>query len=111
MIAARMVGGGQLVLGLAMVVAPDRVARASAGGSATAPAAIVRVLGLRQAGQGALNLLRPSRAGLDLGAGVDATHLASMIALAVAAPRYRRTAAVSGAIALASIGAGLAARR
>ena len=106
-----MVGGGQLVLGLAMIGAPDRVARASAGRSRTAPSAVVRVLGVRQAGQGALNLLRPSRTALELGAGVDATHLASMVALAVAAPRYRRTAVISGAIALASIGAGLAARR
>ena len=70
----------------------------------------MRVLGLRLAVQGALTVARPSRGALELGAGTDALHLASMVVLAAVAPRYRRTALVSAALAAASLGGSLGAR-
>ena len=108
--AARIVGIGQLATGVTMLLAPGRVAEAAAGRGTPAPMTIVRILGLRQAVQGALTVARASRATLELGAGVDALHLASMVALAAVAPKYRRTALVSAAVAAASLAGGLGAR-
>lgn len=110
MIAARIVGAVQVSAGVRMLVAPARVARVAAGGGALAPARIVWILGLRMVVQGALTLVRSSRRALELGAGVDVVHLASMIAVTAIAPRYRRTALVSAALTAVSRGGSLGAR-
>ncbi len=73
---------------------------------------VVRVLGARQLAQAGLALAFPAEPLLGLGAGVDALHALSMVPLAVATPRWRRPALVSGLMAAAFAAAGvLAARR
>ena len=51
--------------------------------------AVVRILGARHLAQAVLTLWRPSPAVLLSGAGIDACHAASMLALAVAEPQLR----------------------
>ena len=109
-IAARVVGIAQLGVGATMLSAPARVAQAAAGRGAMAPPLIVRILGLRTAAQGALTAARPSRGALEVGAATDALHLLSMGALMAVAPKYRRTALISAALAAASLVASLGAR-
>lgn len=110
MIPARVVGASQLAVGALMLVTPTQVAHTAAGRGAVPPPTIVRILGLRTAVQGALTVIRPSRAGLEVGAGTDALHLLSMIALAAVAPKYRRSALVSASVATASMVGSLGAR-
>ena len=106
---ARGLAYAQVAIGVAMVAAPRLVAGLSRG--PVPPAIIVRVLGGRQIGQRLLTATRADASTLTLGAAVDVTHLASMIALAVARPRWRRTASASGAVAAVSAVAGLALAR
>ena len=68
---------------------------------------IVRALGLRLVVQHALVLLRRDGTSLRLAAAVDGLHAASMVP-ALAAPRYRRAALLSGG--LAAVSAVVAAR-
>jgi hypothetical protein len=92
------------------------VARAVWGaGCLAAPAAVGRVLGLAPGDRRALLLLRvlgardlgqavlagtdPPPALLRLGAGVDALHAASMVALAAVSRDHRRPALISAALA------------
>lgn len=110
MIAARIVGAVQVAVGATMLLVPERVADMTAGRGTPAAPSIVRLLGARIAGQGALTAARPSRWALECGAGVDGLHAASMLVLAVLAPRYRHTALVSAGVAAASIVGSLSAR-
>jgi hypothetical protein len=71
------------------------------------PTLIVRVLGVREIGQGLGTAARPDATALTLGAAVDVAHLASMVALAVISSRWRRTAIGSGALAAVSAATGL----
>lgn len=107
--AVRALAYTEVAVGAAMVAAPRFVAGLSRG--PVPPASIVRVLGARQIGQGLLTATRADATTLTLGATVDAAHLSSMIALALAHPRWWRTASASGAIAAASAVAGLALAR
>ena len=88
-----------------LVRAPDLLRRLQSPPPAHAVAA-ARLLGARDLLQGAVTAVRPTSAIAHGGAGVDALHLASMVALAVRAPAYRRLAVVAAAQAAASIGAG-----
>jgi hypothetical protein len=73
---------------------------------------VVRVLGARQVAQAGLALAFPAEPLAGLGVGVDALHALSMVPVAVATPRWRRPALVSGLMATAFAMAGvLAARR
>jgi hypothetical protein len=73
---------------------------------------VVRVLGARQVTQAGLALAFPAEPLAGLGVGVDALHALSMVPLALATPRWRRPALVSGLMAAAFAAAGvLAARR
>ena len=65
-------------LGLATGQAPSRRARS-----------VIRILGARHLAQAVLTLWRPRRAVYLAGAGIDACHAASMLALAAADPRMR----------------------
>ena len=72
---------------------------------------MVRILGARHLAQAVLTLWRPRRAVYLAGAGIDACHAASILALAAADPRMRRaglTDAVA-ATALTATGAVMAA--
>ena len=72
----------------------------------------VRVLGARQLAQAGLSVAAPTVPLLRLGAGIDAAHALSMVALALADPKWRRPALVSGLTATAfAVGGALAARR
>jgi hypothetical protein len=68
-----------LALGLATGQAPDRRART-----------VARVLGARHLAQAVLTLCRPRPAVFLAGAGIDACHAASMLALAAAGSHMRR---------------------
>jgi hypothetical protein len=89
-------------LGLLLMVVPSRIAALVAGGGTPPEARIIRLLGARMVGQGAVLLLRPTVRMRRLGAAVDAAHGSSMVGLAVLSRRYRRPAAASAAIAGAS---------
>ena len=102
---ARALAGAQVGLGAAMVLAPRFVAGLTGG--AVPPTPIVRVLGVREIGQGVGTAVRADATALTLGAAVDVAHLASMVALAVISSRWRRTAIGSGAVAAVSAAAGL----
>lgn len=103
-------GGSRAVLGIFALIAPESAVRACAGPnlSAMPPPWVVRLLGGRLLLQGALEVGRPSRTVLLVGAGVDATHALSMLVIA-AASRYRRPALVSAGIAAGSAGLATAA--
>src|SRR4029077_7050055 len=87
--------------------------------------AVTRILGARHLAQAVLTLWRPRPAVFLAGAGVDACHAVSMLALAVTDPRMRRagvadavaaaaftaTSALTGAGALRDVGAQLRSRR
>ena len=79
-----------LLLGLCTGQPPSQRARA-----------VARVLGARHLAQAVLTLWRPGPAMLLAGAGVDACHAASMLALAVADPRMRAAGIADGAAAAA----------
>jgi hypothetical protein len=72
---------------------------------------VVRALGARQVTQAGLALAFPAEPLPGLGVGVDALHALSMLPLAIAAPRWRRPALVSGLTATAFAAAGLLAAR
>lgn len=69
---------------------------------AAPPTWIVRVLGIRQLGQAAFQFAKPTPAVAYTAAAVDASHAASMVWVALRSARYRRAAALSGALAAAS---------
>ena len=93
----RLFGAAVAGLGAALLADPHRVA--DAAGAPSADAWVVRVLGARQLVQGLVTLAAPRRGVLIGGAVVDATHGASMVALAAASSRFRHGAATSGAAA------------
>ena len=76
--------------GAALLCAPGP-ALGLATGQAQSPRArlVVRILGARHLAQAVLTLWRPRRAVYLAGAGIDACHAASMLALAAAEPRVR----------------------
>jgi hypothetical protein len=99
--------------GLIQLALPGYSAEQQLGGPLdSATLRVVRVLGARQVTQAGLALAYPAEPLLGLGVGVDALHALSMVPLALATPRWRRPALVSGLMATAFAAAGvLAARR
>ncbi|TSD99467.1 hypothetical protein FOS14_11810 [Skermania sp. ID1734] len=67
----------------------------------TTAAVVLRVLGARHVVQGAISARVGDRALYRLGAGVDVLHALSMVAVAVASPRWRRAAATDAVVATA----------
>jgi len=107
-----LLGLTQAAVGGLLTARPRPVALAASGpGGTPAPAAIVRVLGLRSLAQGAVTATVATPPVLVGGALVDVAHALSMIPLIVAVPRYRRAAAISAALAVASATAGATAAR
>jgi hypothetical protein len=88
--------------GAALLCAPG-LALGLCTGQASSPRAraVVRILGVRHLAQAVLTLWRPRPAALLAGAGIDACHAASMLALAVADPRMRRAGIADAAAATA----------
>ncbi len=77
--------------GLALLCAPGPLLGLATGQPPSQRArAVARVLGARHLAQAVLTAWRPRPAVLLAGAGVDACHSASMLALAAAGPRMRR---------------------
>ena len=99
--------------GVVQVALPGYSAEELLGGPLDATTVrVVRVLGARQLAQAGLALAFPDEPLAGLGVGVDALHALSMVPLALATPRWRRPAMVSGLMAAAFAAAGvLAARR
>jgi hypothetical protein len=97
----------QAVVGGALLARPSAVARAVAGDGRPAPSWVVRLLGARLALQSGFVQWTRARgrhgsAAVRAAAAVDAIHAASMMAVAVRMPSYRRSAVVSGAVAALS---------
>ena len=89
----------RLGLGLALATRPQAVLRLAPAPSSDRTQQVVRVLGARYLLQaaGGYALDRPWVPALD--AGAELLHAASMLALAAYAPRHRRLALLSGAVA------------
>ena len=88
--------------GVMLLCAPGVALGLSTGQAPSQRARVVaRILGARHLAQAVLTLWRPRPTVLLAGAGVDACHAASMIALAVADPRMRRAGIADAAIAAA----------
>jgi hypothetical protein len=102
----------RFTLGAIYLAFPARAASAiGAGEPGTAAVRVARVLGARHAAQALATTGHPPGTVLALGAGVDAAHAASMLALAVISPRWRRPAVRDGLIAATLAGVGVAAAR
>lgn len=87
--------------GLAVTMGPASLLRLVGISDASPKAtAIVRILGLRDVAQALVCAPAPTRSVVLLGAGVDGVHAASMVALAVSSPRWRRAALFSGTLSL-----------
>jgi hypothetical protein len=104
--------GVRLVAGTALLIAPGRVLgdlphREIKG----AARAFARVLGARHLVEAAVLWRDHTHRWVLLGAGVDATHAATMLALAVVRPDERRLALTNAITAAALAGAGTMAAR
>jgi hypothetical protein len=92
---------------LALVARPDDVLSALSVPPPRPPRWLVRLLGARVVLQEVAVVTVPTRRLVLGGAAIDALHAASMVATAVAWPRYRRAAGISAAAATASAVLGL----
>ncbi len=100
-------GAATALLGVVMMVRPDRVAALVAGSGTPPHPAIVRLLGGRQVAQGAAVLATPdSRTLLVSGSVVDLLHGASMVGAALVWPRFRTPALASAVLAVSSAAVG-----
>ena len=105
---ARGWGAATVAVGIATAGRPEQAADVAAGRTDGRPdPRVVRILGVRQIGQGVLVVLCPSRSVVTMAMFADASHALSMVALAVFSTRYRRAALLSAGIAVSSAGAGL----
>ncbi|MEP7022504.1 MAG: hypothetical protein ABJB47_01565 [Actinomycetota bacterium] len=99
-------------LGTAYLLFPALAARlAGPRQSARAARGTARILGARHLTQALTTSGQPDRAVLTLGAEADATHAASMAALAIMSRRWRRAALTDALIATTLTAAGLAVAR
>jgi len=108
---------GRAAYGAVLLLAPQGVLSSLAGQPCDRPTMVVaRVLGLRELAQAAVLRSHPGRDWQLAGAGVDALHGASMVALAAkGARRYRRlalaNARTAGLLALSCLVAGVPSAR
>lgn len=100
----------QAVAGTTLATVPAALDRPLPALAAPRPRALVRLLGLRMMLQSALALADPRT--VRAGAIVDLAHSGSMVAAAIALPKYRTAAATSAAVAAAfAIANGIAAQQ
>ena len=105
----RLFSAVQLATGLATLVKPRAVVSAlTPQGSAVPDTRIVRVLGLRQAVQGAVGTINPTSEVLWAGAVVDALHALSLVPIIACSSRYRAAAGASAAMAATAVAGGAA---
>lgn len=100
----RLIGVGSVSLGMTLLAAPHRVSAYVSDDRALA-AGWVRLLGARYVAQGVAQLRWPRPTVLRAAAVTDGLHALSMVAVAVAQPRYRRAAALSAVVAAAGVAA------
>jgi hypothetical protein len=107
----RLIGAGSVMLGVTLLATPGRVRDYAADNDAL-HTSWVRLLGARYLVQGMTQLRWPRPEVLQGAAAVDGLHALSMVALAAAAPPYRRSASLSASVALGAAAANaLTARR
>jgi hypothetical protein len=108
-----LLAGVRAAYGSLQLLLPAYSAEQLLGGPLEPPGlACVRVLGARQLAQAGLSAAVPTAPLLKLGAETDVAHALTMAALALADPKWRRPALVSGLTATAfAVGGALAARR
>ncbi|MCV7216058.1 hypothetical protein H7J51_12285 [Mycobacterium crocinum] len=93
--------------GVALLIAPDRVLRATDSGPVDPPSrTVIRILGARQLTQATLSGLRPSPEVLAMGVWVDTVHALTASALALGDRRRARAGCTDAAIAGVWAGAG-----
>ncbi len=104
LIAVRAAYGAVLLVGSERLL--SRLSRAPVDAGARA---VARILGARELLQAELTRRHPTRAVLRAGAGIDAVHAVTMVALAAADPGRRtlatQNAVTAGALALAGVAA------
>ena len=106
--ARRLFNAAQCALGIATLVRPRAVVSAlTPPGAAVPDPRIVRVLGLRQAAQGAVGLARPTAEFALFGALVDALHALSLVPIIAFSRKYRASAAASAGLATTAAVAGV----
>ena len=94
--------------GAALLIAPGAVLRELSHQRIDHSARVfARILGARDLAQAAIAQRRPGRGWIFAGAAVDATHAATMVALAALRPDRRRLALTNAATAIAFAAAGL----
>ena len=93
--------------GTAMLVRPGDVTRLVCGGGPEPAHWVVRLLGARLVAQHVTTLVRPTRAVVLAGAGIDLLHASSMGLARVRWPAHARPVRVSGATSVASAVMGL----
>ena len=98
-------------LGVAYLTLPGRMTEVLGAGESGTAVWVARILGARHSAQALATAGHPPGAVLALGAEVDATHAATMLAVGVMSRRWRRPAVRDALIAAALAGAGLAAAR
>ncbi len=96
-------------LGVAYFTAPGQTAALMGAGKTGTAIRVTRILGARHIAQALATGVHPPGTVLALGAEADATHAATMLALGMISPRWRRPAMRDALIAAALAGAGLAA--
>ncbi|MEO6884892.1 MAG: hypothetical protein ABI232_01215 [Jatrophihabitantaceae bacterium] len=101
-VAARPVAALDVMTGLLLVAVPARVLHAVAVERDARATVLVRALGARSTAQGVALVLAPRRHLLVAVGAVDLLHATTMVALAVARPRYRRAAFSSATLATIS---------
>ena len=98
----RITGAGGILWGVVLLNRGDEVWQAVEGRAPDEGEQLAtRVLAVRHQVQGVVQLAAPRRSS-GLVVAVDVLHTASMAALALASPRQRRAAILSGAVALTS---------
>ena len=109
---ARGWGAAVAAVGVATAGRVDQAADFAAGETEGRPdPRVIRILGIRQVGQGVLVALHPSRSTVILAVFADASHALSMVGLAIFSARFRRAALLSAAAAASSAAVGLFAAR
>ncbi len=102
-----MLGSVRCILGVALVVGPDRWIPEAGGPPSGGVQVGARVLGARDLLQGVVTLVRPTPGTLLLGAGVDSVHAMSMALLAKNSTRLRPAAVLAARVATAEALAGI----
>lgn len=104
---ARWFSATRMLWGALLLVDPHRAFWIASGSHASGAATVVvRALGLRHVAQASVCMAVPTADALVAGAGVDALHGLTMVAVAIVSPGYRRPALISAVTATAAMATG-----